>query len=363
MIAAAQEAGFDVAVVTHIDRHRESIEALGVRVIPFSFERRSLNPFKALGQVLKLKDVYRAEQPAIVHHIAMKPILLGSLAAAFARVPCVVNAFAGLGYVFNARTPLAILLRAALWAPFYLLLRRDNSWLLLQNGDDLKTLKKLGLADEARARIIRGSGVDLAEFPVRPVSDDAEAFICVYAGRMIGIKGLPTLKEAFTMLKDRAPHIRLRLYGKPDAANPGSWSEAALMQWVADSDNVSYEGHAENMADVWAQAHVAVQASYGGEGVPKSLLEAAACGRPIVATDVPGCREVVSHGNNGLLVPPYDAQALASAIESLAENPDLCKIMGTRSRRMVEDDMSAEKVKAQTAEFYRACMAARAGQP
>lgn len=357
MIAAAQECGFEVTVVTNVDKHREKIEGLGVKVVPFAFERRSLNPLKALWQVAKLWRIYRREKPEIVHHIAMKPILLGSFAAGLAGVPCVVNAFAGLGYVFNARAPLADALRVLLWLPFYTLFQRRNTWLLFQNQDDLETLKALNLVKQDRTCIIKGSGVDLNEFPARPMREPAPDFICVYAGRMIGIKGLPTLREAFALLEETAPNVKLHLYGKPDNANPGSWTEADIADWVAESNNVVYKGHAPHMAPVWEGAHVAIQASYGGEGVPKSLLEAAACGRPIVATDVPGCREVVIVGDNGLLVPPYNAQALADALAALSKNWNLCRRMGTRSLRMVENGMSAESVKFQTMDFYQECMA------
>ena len=173
---------------------------------------------------------------------------------------------------------------------------------------------------------------------------------------MIGIKGLPTLKEAFALLAQRAPYIKLHLYGRPDPDNPGSWREETLRQWDAESGNVSYKGHADDMAAIWTGAHAAVQASYGGEGVPKSLLEAAACGRAVVASDVPGCREIVEDGNNGFLVPPYDAAALAAAIEKLAGDMALCRRMGENSRKMVAGDMSAERVTAQTVDLYRACL-------
>ncbi|MCB9990775.1 MAG: glycosyltransferase family 4 protein [Rhodospirillales bacterium] len=356
MIRAAQQAGFDVSVITRVDQHRAAIEALGVRVIDFSFERRSLNPFKALAQIARLTKIYKRERPVLVHHIAMKPILFGAVAAWRAKVPVVVNAFAGLGYVFNARTLLAKAVRLGLRLPFLFLLRRPNSFLLMQNKDDLETLRRSGFVAEDRATIIRGSGVDLAAYPVVDMPPPDAGMIAVYAGRMIGIKGLPTLQQAFALLaKDKVP-VSLWLYGQPDPENPGSWTSETLYSWGAQSDNVSYRGRSGDMAGVWAEAHIAVQASYGGEGVPKSLLEAAACGRAIVATDVPGCREVVRDGENGFLVPPYDAAALAAAIRKLANDPALCARMGKAGRKMVETDMSAEQVQAQTAAFYMSCL-------
>lgn len=358
MIRAAQECGFEVCAVTNAGACRAAIEALGVRVIPFSFERRSLNPLKALKQTADLAAIYRAERPAIVHHIAMKPVLIGSLAAWIAGVPRTINAFAGLGYLFSARTLLATLLRIALIPPFFLLLRRRGSRLLLQNADDFSTLRRMGLADSRRCTVIRGSGVDPGAYPQKPLPGTDDGFFCVYAGRMIGIKGLDTLKEAFALLEQEAPRARLLLYGSPDPANPGSWTRERIDDWVRHSGNVLYKGQSDDMAGVWAGAHLALQASWGGEGIPKSLLEAASCGRPIVASDVPGCRETVRNGENGFLVPPRDARALADSIALLAADPGLCRAMGARSRTLIaESGLSADSVTAATAALYRQCMA------
>ncbi len=352
MVRAAQLAGFDVAVITAVDKHREQIEALGVKVIPLSLERRSLNPLRAFVQIFKLIGIYRAEKPAIVHHIAMKPVLYGSVAAWFARVPGVVNAFAGLGYVFSSDARLAKLLRPLLVLMFCLFLRRPNSWTLFQNADDRALMEKYGIAVPARTRLIRGSGVDISAYASAPVPEAAPDFICVFAGRMIGIKGLATLKEAFEIIAAKNNRIKLWLCGTPDPANPGSWTENELMEWQARSGNVVYKRHVADMAAVWRQAHLALQPSWGGEGVPKSLLEAASCGRAIVASDVPGCREVVDNGRNGYLVPPKDAAALAARILEIASDSGKCRVMGAESRKIVEGDMSAEAVTAQTRELY-----------
>jgi glycosyltransferase involved in cell wall biosynthesis len=173
---------------------------------------------------------------------------------------------------------------------------------------------------------------------------------------MIGIKGLQTLKEAAPILQEKVPELKLWMCGAPDPGNPGSWTEEQLKQMEADNPNVIYRGQC-NMVDVWARAHVAVQPSWGGEGVPKSLLEAAASGRAIVATDVPGCRDLVKEGENGFLVPPRDAQALADALAKLASDPARCAAMGKASRRMIEQsEFTAEAVMKRTADLYRKCL-------
>ena len=199
----------------------------------------------------------------------MKPILYGSLAAWQAGVPRTVNAFAGLGYVFNADDMKARFLRPLLLFLFRFLLKRKGSWLLFQNRDDKALMAKHGLVDETRTALIRGSGVDLGSYAVQPFQDPAPDFICAYAGRMIGIKGLQTLKEAFAILATRAPHIKLWLCGQSDPDNPGAWTEERLRAWDAQSDNVAYKGFCDDMTALWRQTHVALQVSYGGEGVPK----------------------------------------------------------------------------------------------
>lgn len=354
MAQAAQRAGFDVAVITNVSSRREEIERAGIRVIPLSLDRRSLNPLRALVHIEKIRRIYCAERPFIVHHIAMKPVLYGSIAAWMAGVPRVLNAFAGLGWLFTAPSAKARTLRSALVPVFRILLKRRNSFLLLQNPDDLALLRAMDMAGEGRAEVIPGSGVDTDLFVQSPLPPAAPGFICVFAARMIGIKGMETLRRAFTMLEARSPHIRLWLCGAPDPANPDSWTLPQIQEWAAGCSNVIYKGHCSEMMSIWRQAHAAVLPSDGGEGIPKALLEAASCGRPIVATDVPGCRMMAVDGWNGFLVPPRDPAALAAALESLARDPGLCARMGGNSRLLVaEKDLSARAVSDRTESLYR----------
>lgn len=356
MARAAQRAGYDVAVITNVDKHRMAIESAGVRVIPMRFSRRSLNPFRAVADIVRLTGIYRVEKPAVVHHIAMKPVLYGAVAALLTGVPRVINAFAGLGYVFSADGGLALGLRRVLTPCFRYLLKRPGSILLLQNADDRALLESRGLTPPGEATVlIRGSGVDMEAYAAHPMTPPAPEFIVVFAGRMIGIKGLETLRAAFAILKTECPQARLWLCGEPDPANPGSWTAARMAEW-AQEPNVEWHGLCRDMAQKWRAAHAAVQASYGGEGIPKSLLEAAACGRAIIATEVPGCREVVRDGDNGYLVPPRDARALAEAVKRLAADPEKCAAMGVRSRALVAEGLSAESVSAQAEALYRRCL-------
>ncbi|QQG36938.1 MAG: glycosyltransferase family 4 protein [Micavibrio aeruginosavorus] len=358
-VKGAQAAGYDVAVVTADGSARAAIEAQGVRIIPFSFDRRSLNPFKALRQIGRLRRIYQAEKPQIIHHIAMKPILFGTIAAIGASAPHVVNAFAGLGYVFSAQTALARAMRLALIPAFRIILNRPGYVVLFQNRDDRALLQKLRALPSSAGNtvLIRGSGVDTKALQPSPLPDDGGDFICVFAGRMIGIKGLPTLQEAFARLQRQYPRIKLWLCGQPDPGNPGSWTQEQIDAWAKENPNVIFKGHCL-MNHIWPQAHAALQPSYGGEGIPKSLLEAAACGRPIIATDVPGCRDMVDEAVNGFLVPPHDAALLAERIALLAGDRALCQRMGQASRALVEGELSADAVTEKTQALYESLRAA-----
>ena len=364
MARAARDAGLDVVVVTNVNCHGEAIEREGFRVVPLSLERRSLNPFRALCHIMKIYKIYRREKPDIVHHIAMKPVLYGSIAAWMAGVPRVVNAFAGLGYVFTADDFLAVCLRFFLSPAFRVLLGRRGSCLLLQNQDDFSLLRRMKIVRNDNVVVIPGSGIDLDAWAEQPCPPDGDQFIYVFAGRMIGIKGLQTLKAAMAILERRAPQVRLWLCGGPDPANPGSWTEEDLRAWDSTAANVTYKGRCPDMKKIWAQAYAAVQPSYGGEGVPKSLLEAAASARPLVATDVPGCRDMVDEGRNGFLVPAHDPAALADALEKLAGlSQQERAAMGRASRDLVvRKHMSAADVASQTKELYLKLVADEADQ-
>ena len=351
MARAARAAGYDVAVAARESTCRAAIEAQGIRLIPLTMERRSLNPLEAGRAIAALRDIYRHERPAIVHHIAMKPILFGSIAAWLTGAPVVVNAFAGLGFVFVGGTALAKAIRLAILPLFWLLLRRGNSIVLVQNDDDWITLLRLRLARPAQVALIRGSGVDGAAYRRMPLPP-APPYICVFAGRMIGIKGLADLKAAFALLAVRRPDIVLWLCGEPDAGNPQSWPTADLENW---GGNVVYHGRAD-MGAVWPQAHLAIQPSLGGEGVPKALLEAASCGRAILATDVPGCRDMVVDGINGRLVPPGDPAALAAAVDSLCADLGRLDAMGLASHALIDRrGLSAAAVERASRRLYDDC--------
>lgn len=346
LAVAAQAAGFDVAVATREARHADVIRSAGIRLIPFSLSRRGGNP---LREVMALWRLYRREQPDLVHHVALKPVVFGALAARLARVPAQVNAVAGLGWLFTSSSGVVRLVRPAVRRTLARLLNRPRSLTIVQNPEDKALLERSGVP-ATHLRLIRGAGVDTQIFyPVPPPSGPA----CIaLVARMLWDKGVGEFVEAAKRLTAAGVNARFVLVGDPDPANPASVPETTLRGWNG-QHGVEWWGRREDMPTVLQAAHIACLPSAYGEGLPKSLLEAAACGLPIVTTDAPGCREVVHDGLNGLLVPVHDAAALATALRKLINDPALRHRMGEQSRLRAETEFGLESVIAQTLAVYR----------
>lgn len=345
LAAAARDAGFEVAVATRVGTHGEAIQASGIRLIPFSLSRRGGNP---LREVTALARLYRAERPDIVHHVALKPVLYGALAARLARVPAQVNAVAGLGWLFTSAGGVLRLARPPMRWLLAWLLNARGSLTVAQNPDDRSLLIRSRVS-ERRLRLIRGAGVDTAAF--HPAPESARPVRVVLAARMLWDKGVGEFVEAARLLRQKGIEACFVLVGGPDPDNPASVPESTLRAWHGQY-GVEWWGRRDDMPAVLRAAHIACLPSYR-EGLPKSLLEAAACGLPIVATDAPGCREIVRHEENGLLVPVRDATALAEALSRLIADADLRRRMGRRGRQIVEAEFSMERVIRETLALYR----------
>jgi len=349
---AARAAGFRVSVVTRVQQHAEQIRAAGLELIPLNLLRRSANPVRELATVGKIAATYRRVRPDIVHHVAMKPVLYGSLAAWWAGTPHVVNALAGLGYVFSSSDAKARLLRPLVETGLRALLNRGNSRLIIQNPDDIALLTGQGVVDAARTVLIRGSGVDLSRF--EPGAEPEGEPLVVLPARMLRDKGVEEFVAAARQLKRAGVSARFALVGDPDPENPAAISLSQLGAW-RNEGVVECWGWRDDMAEVFKQATLVCLPSYR-EGLPKALIEAAACERALVTCDVPGCREVVRHGDNGLLVPARDSVALAQALRALLDNPSLRQAMARRSRERAVQEFSVERVIGDTLALYRAVL-------
>jgi glycosyltransferase involved in cell wall biosynthesis len=347
---AARDAGYEVTVATRVADHGAQIEAEGFKLVRLSWARRSLNPFAELAALTRLVGLYRRLRPVIVHHVAVKPALVGSLAAWLAGVPRVVNAITGLGFVFSSTSTRARLLRPVVRIAFRFLLRRPGSVIIVQNPDDADVLVRECAIERERIRLIRGSGVDLVRFQAVPETENRPA-IATLASRMIWDKGIGDLVEAARILQRDGANVRVILAGKPDPDNPASIPERQLRAWH-DEGVVSWRGFVSDMPALWAESHIAVLPSFYGEGVPKCLIEAAACGRPIVAADGPGLREIVRDGENGMLVSAHDPAALASAIARLAADDGTRRRMGATGRSLAESGFGDRQVATETLAIY-----------
>lgn len=349
LAVAAQDAGYDVAVVTHVNEHAETIRRAGIRLIPFNLSRRGMNLVPELATLARLVMLYRRERPDLVHHVAMKPVLYGSLAARLSGVPRVVNALAGLGYVFTSGQPKARLLRPVIGSMFRGILDNRGSRLILQNPDDHALFIRKRIISEDRIRLIRGSGVDTTTF--FPTPEPSGIPVVVLASRMLWDKGVKEFVEAAAKLKNLGIDARFVLVGDTDPHNPSAIQTDQLTAWHTEGV-VEWWGRCDDMSEVFEQSHIVCLPSYR-EGLPKVLLEAASCGRPVVTTDTPGCREVVRNGENGLLVPLRNMAELADTLQFLIENPELRKKMGKRGREIAVNEFTVEKVVSETMSVYR----------
>jgi glycosyltransferase involved in cell wall biosynthesis len=352
LAVAAHEAGYDVSVVTRVRSHGDRIKAAGLRLIPLELSRRSVNPLREAWLVQRLVSLYRAERPRIVHHIALKPILYGTIAARLAGVPSAVNAFAGLGFLFSSNSLKARMLRPVIKRTFRVLLNRAGSRVIIENPDDVRLMCEDNTLRRDRITLIRGVGVDTEYFRVQP--DPGGEPVVMLAGRLLWDKGVGEFVAAAGQLRRRGVRARFVLVGESDAQNPSAIPDEQLRAWQAEGV-IEWWGRREDMPAVYAQSHVVCLPSYR-EGLPTVLTEAGACGRPVVATDVPGCREVVRDGENGLLVPVRDADAVARALERLIESPDLRARLGARGREIVEQEFTQKKVNQETLSVYEALM-------
>lgn len=348
---AASSAGFEVAVATRIGREAGTLEASGLHVVALEkLSRTSRNPWHEAQAILELCRIYASWQPDIVHHVAIKPVIYGSLAARMVGLHAVVNALAGLGFVFSSGTFKAQLLRILVRPLLKLALGGSRSRVILQNPDDSRALADLGLVASNRIRLIRGAGVDLEKFSAGAMPHGRP--IVILAARMLWDKGVGAFVDVARALQEGGIDARFVLAGESDPGNPAAVPETQLAQWRS-AGVVEWWGRCIDMPDVFHQTSIVCLPTTYGEGIPKVLIEAAACGRPIVAYDVPGCREIVRNGENGFLVPRGDVAGLAFAVSTLLADSDLRASMGRKGREIAVEEFSEALVVAQTLDIYR----------
>ena len=348
---ALQAAGHDLLLVSPPGPYGGKLRELGLRWQSLPMDRRSLNPLREAALLVHLWRLFRRERPDIVHCFTIKCAVYGSLAARAARVPVRISAVAGMGYVFTSQDAKARFLRPIVRGLLRWALGGRGARLILQNPDDMALFAEAGLVDADRVDLIMGSGVDCARYRARHGPREAGPLRVLLAARLLWDKGIAEYIAAARQLRGEGRAIRFLMAGDRDPGNPAAVPESALLAWV-DEGLIEWLGHVDDMPGLLSGADVFVLPSYR-EGLPKGLIEAAACALPLVTTDVPGCREVVQDGVNGLLVPVRDAEALASAIARFQDAPELATRLGQAAREKALSCFDESRVVSATIEVYR----------
>ena len=351
LAVAAGQAGYEVGVITRVHQHADTIRRAGLTLIPLQGLRRSgIQPLQELALLRELWGIYRRENPDLVHHVGLKPVLYGSLVARLVGVRGVVNALGGLGFIFSSNRVFARLLRPVIKRALSYGLKHGNLRTIVQNKSDFEVLTKTFGIVSGCVRLIRGAGVDLRLYNAKP--PDSKPPLVVLIARMLWDKGVGDFVEAAIRIRKAGVQARFALVGVPDPENPTSVPEVQLRAWH-EGGHIEWWGYRVDIPAVLEMATIACLPTFYGEGVPKALIEAMASNRAIVTTDIPGCRELVADGRNGVLVAPHDVAGLSVALKVLICDPERCRQMGEAGRLMVEQSLSLDRVLKETLDVYR----------
>jgi glycosyltransferase involved in cell wall biosynthesis len=346
---AAQATGFEVHVATP-----DSIKTANVRAHGFIYHllpltRSGANPFSEISTICTLIRLLRKIKPDLLHLVTIKPVIYGGIAARLTGGPAIVAAVPGLGFIFSHQSLRTRAIRFLIGQLYRIALRGDRLRAIFQNPDDAKYIARLAALSTEQICLIRGAGVDLAVYTASPLPEETP--LVVLAARMLKDKGVIEFVEAARLLRQDGCNARFALLGEPDPGNPASLTKADIERWIAEGA-VEYFGYRSDIPEVFKTSSLIVLPSYH-EGMPKVLLEAQACGRAVITTDVPGCRDAITPNVTGLLVPPRNAAALAEAISTLLNDRDRLQIMGKAGRALAEKTFDVRQVVAQHLEIYQ----------
>jgi glycosyltransferase involved in cell wall biosynthesis len=345
---ALRAQGNDVILLSPAGDYAARLQALGFRWIDFPLSRLGMNPLTELISIARLVRLYRQEKPDLVQHFTIKSVLYGTLAARLAGIRAVVNSITGLGYVFLPGGFLKRVLRFFVRFWYRAVLR--GSQVIFENDEDRQAFLRFGFIRPTDGHLIPGVGVDTQRFAATPFPEGLP--VVLLAARLLWDKGIGEFVEAARRLRRAGVQARFALAGRTDPGNPASIPEAQIKTW-ADEGLVEWWGWIDDMPATLAKASIVCLPSYYREGLPTVLMEASACGRPVVTTDWPGCRDAVRDGISGLLVRERDADSLSEALQKLVTSPGLCSEMGAAGRHLVEEMFSSEKILAQISMVYQ----------
>ena len=339
--------GHEVLLLSPPGDFHELLQANGFQWISFPLSRQSIKPFPELLSILHLIRLYHQIRPDIVHHFTIKPVIYGSLAAHILHIPGIINSITGLGHLFIDTGARTRFLRTIASVLYRISLRRTQA--IFENPEDRDIFIQNRLLKAEQSHLILGTGVDVEKF--HPTGEKNGVPVVLFSSRMLVTKGLMEFVEATRILKEKGVQARFALAGRTDPGNPASLSEQQIDVWK-EFGLLEWWGWRDDMPSTLAQADIFCLPSYR-EGVPNALLEATASGLPIVTTDVPGCRDVVTHGINGLLVPVRNVPILAEALETLLSNPQLRNNMGIAGREIAVNQFGLNKVNEETLMVYK----------
>ncbi len=346
----AIEDGYEVVIATRISKYRDFFEQKGMRVVNLRCMRRSsLNPLLELVALFELCWIFLRERPELVHLVALKPVIYGSLASRIVGVRCKVYALGGLGFIFSSKNRIAKILRPVLVWLFGFIFNEKGSILILQNLDDYSLMEGLARVKSRNLRLIPSAGVDMDQYLPSEIPEGAP--IVMLASRLLWDKGVGEFVSAAKILHEQGVSCRFVLVGAPDPENPHSVPIEQIEEWKK-SGVIEWWGRCDDMSAVLSLASVVCLPSYYGEGIPKVLVEAMACARPIITTKMPGCRELVRSDKNGFLVNPRDPAALANALALILSNKSLCQKMGWEGRKIAVSEYSLLQVVGDTFRLY-----------
>ena len=341
--------GMEVVLVSPPGPFKDAFQDWGFRWISWKEGRKTLSPLQELVSIVELARIYFRERPDLLHHHTIKPVLYGTLAARFSRVPAVINAVTGRGFVFLGDDQQSRFLRFFISPLYRFLLKSSRVGVIFENQADRDFFVGQRLVRSEQTWLIESVGVDPDRF--KPQPEPEGKIVILLPARMLWDKGVEVLVQAARLLKLWQVPARVILAGPLDPGNPSAIPEETILEWQ-DEGVLEWVGWQENMEMVYSQSHIVTLPSFH-EGVPTVLIEAAACGRPVVATDIPGCRAVITSEENGILVPPRDAQALANALVRLVRSPNLRQRMGKAARQRVLDKFTYQRVNADTYNVYQ----------
>jgi glycosyltransferase involved in cell wall biosynthesis len=345
---AAKANGYAVAVSAHCGEKKSTLTDAGLEVFPHHISRSGTNPIIEMRNLFKLIQVFRQSKPDIIHLIALKPIVIGALAARIYGRAQVVCAPIGMGYLFSSGDRKARVIRPMVQFLLRRILHMKNTHVIIENAEDLATLVNSGFVKQGNISLIKGAGVNLDAYPAIP--ENCDTMIVSMFARVLRDKGVLDFLAAAKFVRKAHPRARFRLIGDCDPGNPTSFSQSEVESWVA-TGAIEWLGYRTDVPSLLAESNVVCLPSYR-EGLPKTLIEACAAQRAVVATDVTGCREAVEHSTNGLLVPVQNPVKLAEAISQLLDDKELRLDLAKNGRRRAETEFSSTIVISETLNVY-----------